>query len=142
VKAARKVYLLDSPERPGQFVQVAWQQEDRNYPPYIATVVKSIHQLSLHPLRFNRCGRQHYQEPVASFESSADFVVPLLSASKIFPAIPERNSVILKHPREPTCHSPITDRVRNETSLGSATGRPSSGVPLPLEPFQYSFADV
>jgi hypothetical protein len=114
VKAARKVYLLDSPKRPRQFVQVAWQQEDRNYPRYIAAVVKSINQLSLHPLRFNRSGREYYQEPVASLESSANFVVPLLSASKTFPAVPERNSVILKHPREPTCHSPIPARVRNE----------------------------
>jgi hypothetical protein len=92
-EAAREINDLKRRQRPGQITVVAGSVKDRNYSIAVTAIVQRKEQLSLHPDRFNRAGREDNREPITLPQSRTDFIVPLLCPKDVCATVPYGNPV-------------------------------------------------
>jgi len=109
-----EVNRLNRAQSPGQLAWVAVPDKHRNYP--IDVVGGSQRKLKFpsYPHRSQRRRREDDQEPIATFERLADFVMPLLRADKMRCAVPKSNSVSAKNFYQANNKALIVGSVRNK----------------------------
>src|SRR5437588_570501 len=114
---AREVDVLKAVQRPGQTLQRTLLEDQRNDALLITALIQCSSQFPFDPHGACGCRRNDEDEPVASVQGRADFIMPLLRTNEVDSAEPEGNAVVSQHPGEPMNKPAIARGVRKKNFL-------------------------